>query len=235
MAAPTYSVPVANGDASTEEPKIISALAEIKDILAGGVDEDNVDPNGDIPLTALATQTAGRLIIANASGVIVPAAASGVVTMDSAGAFSLVNNSVGNSQLQDNAVGNAELQDNAVNTSEITDAAVTRVKLSATLTSELNSYATAVGTIPTLRKTNVATGILAAGTSLTVSLSFTPAYALDLDPYYNVYGAYLSLASTQIRVFANVDQASMARGGFDVNIRNDSSGSANVRVSALVY
>lgn len=42
MGAPTYTVPTANSPTSVEEPKIITALAEIKTILNGNVDGDNL-------------------------------------------------------------------------------------------------------------------------------------------------------------------------------------------------
>jgi microcystin-dependent protein len=61
MPAPTYTVPTANADTSTEEPKLITALAELKSILNGDVDADNL-ANEAVTLAKLAASIQQALI-----------------------------------------------------------------------------------------------------------------------------------------------------------------------------
>lgn len=61
MPAPTYTVPSANSDTATEEPKIITALAEIKSILNGDIDSDNLAANA-VALSKLATSIQQALV-----------------------------------------------------------------------------------------------------------------------------------------------------------------------------
>jgi hypothetical protein len=46
MPAPTYTVPDNNADTATEEPKITIALSDLKTLLTGNLDDDNVAPSG---------------------------------------------------------------------------------------------------------------------------------------------------------------------------------------------
>lgn len=55
MPAPTYTVPTNNTETAVAEPLITIALSDLKTLLTGGLDEDNIDATADIPLSALAT------------------------------------------------------------------------------------------------------------------------------------------------------------------------------------
>lgn len=55
MPVPTYTVPTANSATATEEPKIITALQEIKNLLNGGLNETNISAAAEIPDSVLAS------------------------------------------------------------------------------------------------------------------------------------------------------------------------------------
>lgn len=65
MSQPTYSVPDSNSPTSTEEPKIIAALAELKTLLTANLATDNLHPNAGITggqLAAAAGIVGGQLL-----------------------------------------------------------------------------------------------------------------------------------------------------------------------------
>lgn len=67
---PTFTVPTNNSDSATEEPKITVALSDLKSLLSGNLDSDNVAPLGltDASL-ASANNSTYKTIYTAASGV----------------------------------------------------------------------------------------------------------------------------------------------------------------------
>ena len=157
MTLPTYTVPTANSPTTTEEPKIITALTQIKSILNGGIVSANLDSNAQIALSKLESSTSGYILVANGSGVITDVAMSGDVGIAAGGATtvdSVQTDAVDTAGIQDlavttgkintDAVTNAKIGASAVGTTEIADDAVTSAKASLSYVSDNDT--TAMGT-----------------------------------------------------------------------------------------
>ena len=119
MAVPTYTTPTANADTSTEEPKIITALAEIKSILSGALDSSNlaassvgnselandavtaskiqdgsvgnaeISASAAIAASKIGALASGKILLGNGSGVAAAVTPDGPVTIDNTGTTSL--------------------------------------------------------------------------------------------------------------------------------------------------
>jgi hypothetical protein len=114
----------------------------------------------DIAPSQIQNQTAGKLLIANSSGVITGTAMSGDVTISDAGV----------TEIGAGKVGATELGTKAVETAKINDSAVTEGK-------------TADGAI-TSRKAKLTAGVVAASGDLTLTTSYqdVPGAALEITP-----------------------------------------------------
>jgi hypothetical protein len=73
--------------------------------------------------------TAGRLLLANSSGVVTGTAISGDATISNTGVLTIGDDKIKQSMIDNNAVGRDQLADNAVGTNEIEDAKVTGQKI----------------------------------------------------------------------------------------------------------
>jgi hypothetical protein len=131
MPAPTYTVPSANSDTATEEPKIITALTEIKALLNAGLDEDNFDPGATWPPSRINNGSSGQLLIASASGIWTARDVTGDVTVGPTGVTAIGADKVTNTQLKDDAstdsnraVTRDHIRDNAINQAKLDDDSV---------------------------------------------------------------------------------------------------------------
>lgn len=73
MTQPTYTVPSPNSPTSTEEPKIIAALAELKSILTDGIQDDNIAPSA-IGDGSLASPNNARFSVFDSGSIVLNAA-----------------------------------------------------------------------------------------------------------------------------------------------------------------
>lgn len=129
-----FGLPKPESDEAPNGPLQIGALADAVD-----------DELADIAPSQLTDQTAGKLLIANASGVITGTAMSGDATISSTGEVSLAANSVGSAEIANDAVGSTELADNAVDTAAIQADAVTGAKVADNAIGAEHIAANAVG------------------------------------------------------------------------------------------
>jgi hypothetical protein len=143
MTLPTYTVPTANSATSTEEPKIITALTEIKAILSAGLHDNNFASDAQLSYSRLADGTPGAFLLANASGDIVGQAFSGDITVTSGGVATIGADKITQTKMADNSIGAAEIIADAVGTSEIAADAVgsSEIAADAVATSEIGSLA----------------------------------------------------------------------------------------------
>lgn len=122
MAHPSYSIPSANTDTATEEPKIITALSDLKTLLSGNLEYDafktSPGANGLRP-SQMQTSTSGRIIVCNASGIPQYVAMSGDATISATGVLSLAADSVGSAEIAPSAVGASEVADASLTAGEL--------------------------------------------------------------------------------------------------------------------
>lgn len=110
MAVISPAVPTLGDPNATEDPDIRNAIIAILNEFNGSIDDANIKSSAGIQPSKLANATAGKLYIANGSGVITATAMAGDVAIDSAG--------------------NTTIQPNAVDTTKMADGAVTAPKTS---------------------------------------------------------------------------------------------------------
>lgn len=60
--APSYTIPSLNSPTFTEEPKISTALSDLKSLLTGNLDNDNIDANADIARSKIADAEAVTVV-----------------------------------------------------------------------------------------------------------------------------------------------------------------------------
>lgn len=133
MALINPTIPTLGDFNATEDPDIRSSLITIRDEINGNLDNANIKPAAGIVPSKIANQTAGQLLIANASGVITGTAVTGDVTIGSTGFAQIGNNTITNAKMADDSVGSAEIIDNNVLAAEIGTLPTARVYASANL------------------------------------------------------------------------------------------------------
>lgn len=120
------NLPRTNQTGTNEWSDVETNDAAIAAVVNGQLQNDNIASNAQIAHSKLADATAGKLLIANASGVITATTASGDVTVAGSGAVTIANDAVNADKLKDSASTDA---DRAVTTNHIRDDAVTQPKI----------------------------------------------------------------------------------------------------------
>lgn len=117
---PNHSLPWPEGTDAAVVPADLEDLATAVDTSL-----DHIAPGQIVGVTA------GRLLIANGSGVVTGVAISGDGTVSSTGVLAIGENKIGSYHIAPGAVGTSELADGAATTGKVPDGALTRPKMAA--------------------------------------------------------------------------------------------------------
>ena len=107
------AIPTVGDNNSTEDPDIRNGMITIRDEINGNIDNANIKAAAQILPAKLQDQTAGKLLLANSSGVITATTLTGDVTSDSSGVTTIGASKITSAKILDGEIVNADINASA--------------------------------------------------------------------------------------------------------------------------
>lgn len=130
MGVPTYTTPTIGEPNATEDIDVRDALTQIKSILNGNIDNDNVKSTAAIAFSKLASLTTGKIIVGTAGGTPTAVTLSGDATINAAGVLTLGSDVVGGENIGDDEIDSEHIVAGAIDEEHLAPGAVGSSKLS---------------------------------------------------------------------------------------------------------